>query len=367
MPIYKRNKKTGIRYFAVLEVAPGKQVSKTCKRKIDAETWLIEQKQLLFTAPPTNKSAVLENSNKTLKVFCQEWLQNYAMKNKAMSSVRLDSGIIKNQIDPILGRFRLNELTQEVIEKWLYHLRDQMGLAPKTCNDCFHLLKKILNDACRWRHLSNNEMRYLSAFKLQKRVPTFWTQEEAAKFLSYVVMFHEDLYPVYALALYTGLRRGEIQALKWDCVDLNRRALIVKRIYCAVEKKIIDRTKGKRDRAVPINQALFDMLSKQINKSGCSELVVPQFDWAHAYRTTARLCKKAGVASIRFHDLRHTFASNLVMQGRTLYDVQKLLGHSTSAMTEKYAHLSPEYLIGATDCLNFEPKERVGLKLVSKK
>lgn len=355
MSIHKRIKKNCVRYVAIIMLPNRKQISKTFRRKFDAERWETEQKQVLIAAPISQRQIILENSNMTLKAFCDRWLEQYAVKNKTQSSIKLDRQIIGNQIVPVLGRLRLNELSQELIETWLYNLKDKSNLAPKTCNNCLHLLKKILNDACRWKCIERNETQYVSGFKLQKREATFWTREEVLKFMEFVLSNQLNLYPVFALALNTGLRKGEIRALKWDCVELTRKVILVKRIYCAVEKKIIDRTKGKKDRVVPINQSLFEVLVSQKNKLECQEFVAPIFDWDHCSRVVGRLCRKVGVSVIRFHDLRHTFASNLVMQGKPLYEVQKLLGHSTSAMTERYAHLSPNYLQGATECLNFVP------------
>lgn len=364
MSIHKRNTKTGPRYLAVVLTPSKKQISKTFKRKFDAEIWEREQKHVLEAAPISVRQTILENSNQTLKIFSERWLEQYAVRNKTQSSVKLDRQIIANQIVPYMGHLRLNELSQELIETWLYDLKDKHELAPKTCNNCLNLLRKILNDACRWKCVERNETQYISGFRLQKREAKFWTREEVLKFFEFVLQTHPEFYPVFVIALNTGMRRGEIQGLKWDCVDLNRKVILVKRIYCHVEKRIIDRTKGKKDRIIPINPMLFNVLVEQKNKSECQEFVAPLFDWGHAYRVVARLCKKAGVTPIRFHDLRHTFASNLVMQGKPLYEVQKLLGHSTSAMTERYAHLSPNYLNGATDCLDFVPSEGKVMRLV---
>ena len=71
------------------------------------------------------------------------------------------------------------------------------------------------------------------------------------------------------------------------------------------------------------------------------------------YRDFARAIKKADVRPIRFHDIRHTFASLFMMKGGNIYDLQKILGHTTINMTQKYAHLSPSYLAGTTEILNF--------------
>src|SRR3989338_5955266 len=149
----------------------------------------------------------------------------------------------------------------------------------QTCNNCLQLLKKILRDACRWRYLERNETEYISPLRIQKREATFWTREEVLQFLEFVRTQRPKFYLVFVIALNTCMRRGEIQALKWDCVDLNRKVILVKRIFCHVEKKIIDRTKGKKDRIIPINQMLFECLAEQRKKSECQEFVAPDFPW----------------------------------------------------------------------------------------
>lgn len=351
MSIHKRKRKSGTKYIAVIYTPAGKQITKTFARKVDAERWEIEQKQKLYSSPIRDKETMLVKSNTKLSAFCDEWIREYATHNKTASSLRRDKQIVRNQIVPHLGNLCLNEVTQLLIERWKFALKSKAALSPKTCNNCLTLLNKILGDACRWKYVDVNEAKYVPKFRIQKREPRFWNDDEARRFMDFVLANFPHFYPVFALALYTGLRKGEIRGLKWDCVDLNRRVIVIKRIYCDVEKRIVDRTKGKKDRLVPINEALFRVLIQERFKS---EFVVPVFDWLHPHRLMAKLCRKSEVTPIRFHDLRHTFASLLVMRGKPLYEVQKLLGHASYSTTEQYAHLAPGYLTGATDGLNFE-------------
>ena len=115
---------------------------------------------------------------------------------------------------------------------------------------------------------------------------------------------------------------------------------------------IKETTKSKRIRRIPINGPLLEVLISLRNRKG--EVVVPGFEYQHASRRTGILANSAGVKVIRFHDLRHTFASLFVMSGGQIYKLQRLLGHSTIQMTEKYSHLSPEHLADATEMLNFD-------------
>lgn len=181
--------------------------------------------------------------------------------------------------------------------------------------------------------------------------------------MTYIKEHKPELYPMFALALYAGLRKGEIAGLNWDCVDLTRKLLVIKRIFCRTEGKIVERTKGKKDRIVPMNNLLYEALVEW--RSRCkSDLVIPGTDWVHSHRMMAKLCANAEVDAIRFHDLRHTCASNLVMAGQSMYVVQKILGHANISTTEKYAHLAPDFLKGVTECLNFEPEAKKDLSNV---
>jgi integrase len=147
------------------------------------------------------------------------------------------------------------------------------------------------------------------------------------------------------------MRLGELRGLKWDCIDLDRRQITVKRTYCEVDRCIKETTKGKNVRRIPINSALAEVLIAL--RPGGGEYVLTNVDFHHLYRTTKRLARCARVRPIRFHDLRHTFASNFMMCGGNIYDLQRILGHSTIKMTERYSHLSPEHLAGKTEILGY--------------
>ena len=160
------------------------------------------------------------------------------------------------------------------------------------------------------------------------------------------------------------MRKGEIRGLKWDAVDLSARRLTVRRSFCQVTGSLKETTKSKRVRYVPINSELHAVLVELRGKGLAGDLVLPKFKYKHCYRIIGRLSRWAGVSVIRFHDLRHTFASHFMMAGGNIYDLQRILGHSTIAMTERYSHMSPEHLTGKTELLNFGLPSTVG-KVVS--
>ncbi len=154
--------------------------------------------------------------------------------------------------------------------------------------------------------------------------------------------FTDHLMPMTLLALNTGMRRGELLGLEWASVNLPAKLLTI----------TVGNAKSRKARHLPLNAEALDVLTrwkKQARKDG--RLVFP------SPKTGARmdninssweeLCEAAGLADFRFHDLRHSFASRLVMAGVDLNTVRELLGHSDIRMTLRYSHLAPDKLADA--------------------
>lgn len=154
------------------------------------------------------------------------------------------------------------------------------------------------------------------------------------------------VFPIVLCALETGMRRGEILGLRWEDVDLERRILYV------------GETKTGIPRHVPISSRLAEVLRYRAG-NGLGEYVFagapgigkrgrPFHDVRTAFENA---CRRAGIAGFRFHDLRHTAASHMVMAGVPIKVVGEILGHATVSMTERYSHLLPEHKLRAVDML----------------
>lgn len=145
---------------------------------------------------------------------------------------------------------------------------------------------------------------------------------------------------IVALLLFTGCRKRELLDAKWEHVNLERRSWL------------IPTSKSGKPRHVPLSDAALDVLDQLPRFTHCPYVLPnPQtlkpFNTVYQSWHTARC--KAGLKDVRMHDLRHSFASFLVNAGRSLYEVQNLLGHSRVSTTQRYAHLSQETLLDATN------------------
>ena len=138
--------------------------------------------------------------------------------------------------------------------------------------------------------------------------------------------------------IYTGCRKGEALNLKWDDVDLQNDVIAIKG------------TKTKYDRYMPISKPLKELLRGIEKKDDCLYVFNDKGrklgDFKRSFHTA---CRNAGLKDLRIHDLRHVFASKMVMNGTSLYITGELLGHRTTQMTKRYSHLVPDTLKRAVD------------------
>jgi integrase len=164
------------------------------------------------------------------------------------------------------------------------------------------------------------------------------------------VAFADYLQPMVLLTVNTGLRRGEVLQLRWTDVDMLQRKLLVRG----------DNAKNGKTRHIPLNNEALTTLRQWRSDS-------PSTEWVFAGRggermravktSWKRVLRSAAIIDFRWHDLRHHFASQLVMKAVDLNTVRELLGHSDLTMTLRYAHLSPEHKADAVAKL-CEPDER---------
>jgi integrase len=215
------------------------------------------------------------------------------------------------------------------------------GRTKSTANRYLALLGKMLNLAIDWGILNENPAAKVKFFSekgnLREKILT--ANEEAAL----LDCCPHHLLPVVLTALHTGMKKGEILRLTWNQLDFSKRIIRV------------EKTKSGKPRLVPINSFLFAVLMKQRHESGTSEYVFPNsktgeplLDVKRSFHSAA---KRASIRGLRFHDLRHTFASRLVEAGVDLITVKELLGHHSVKVTERYTHSNAQQKDLAVECL----------------
>jgi integrase len=275
----------------------------------------------------------------TLEQFSEPFL-NHARTNNKHSTATSKADIVRKHLVPEFGRMKLDEISQAKIETFKAKALKK-GLTKKSVNNILAVLHKLFVTAEEFGTMqAAPRIRWLKAPKPDFDFLTF---EEADRLVANAEPGRWKT--MIVVALNTGLRIGELAGLAWDCVDLAGGRLMVKR---AVYKGRVDTPKGGLSREVPLNQAAIDALRAHPRRLG-SKWVFPQYDGnfirnpQHAsVDAIARNAERAGLRRIGWHTLRHTFASHLVMLGKSLKEVQELLGHTTIDMTMRYAHLSPE-------------------------
>ncbi|HEV1992470.1 MAG TPA: site-specific integrase [Candidatus Dormibacteraeota bacterium] len=195
------------------------------------------------------------------------------------------------------------------------------------------LLNSIFDYGVANGYLLKNPVTATRSFATHPGIIRYLTADEEAAIRAVLREWNPDMEAEIDLALNTGLRRGEQFHLTWDLIDLERGILTV-----PVEGKT-----GRR--FIPINSACRLAIAKLHEQSNGSPYVCYRTQAANDLRHTRfqRILKRAGVLNFRWHDLRHTFASRLVMAGVDLRTVQQFLGHASIVTTMRYAHLSPEH------------------------
>ena len=293
-----------------------------------------------------DRGEVRAGSDLPFSDFAAEWLERYSRKEKAASQHVTDESAIRVHLRPALGHLRLSDLSGPLLERWRSGLRDKrhprtgQPLTVKTLNHLVAMVKQMLRHAVKWGYLGASPAEGLLAFADTEREMAYWTTSERDYFLRFARHVDPELTELVLVALRTGLRRGELAGLERRQLDFENRLITVNGVFCFKTGQRLSRTKNGRIGYVPMDQVVAEALKDR--KLLPPEAPVFNRDLCqHASTRLRRLCQKVGAKSIRFHDLRHTFASSLVSSGVPLFTVQKLMRHETTAMTQRYAHLAP--------------------------
>ena len=192
------------------------------------------------------------------------------------------------------------------------------------------------------------------------------TASEVAIFLKEARISNHRFYPIWTMALMTGMRSGELYALRWTDVDLYARKISVTRQWTS--KNGFGPTKTRLNRVVPISEELVKFLKELKLQRGNDEYVLPHANGWHKgeqARITREFCHAVGVTEVKFHDLRATFITNLLSRGESLARVMSIVGHNDLKTTNGYLRKAGVDVQGATDKLGYSVPEIPNGELIS--
>lgn len=349
-----RKNKRGTVFRASYYDAGGNRVTKHFSTKTAAKEW---ERKALCERDQQEADGVVIQDQLTVQEFSEIWMRDKVLIRMSPSTKVNYARYLRRHVLPICGDVKLRELRVDHANRLVANLA-QAGHVPKGINMILGVLQSMMNDALEWQYLGKNPLARYKPVKEPELTFDYWSASEIQQFLNYSSL--DPLVPLFIVALNTGMRRGELCALKWDRIDLVRNQIMVSRSLSRYG--LSETTKSGKKRQVPINPVVKKALLKLKQEQRgdfvfCDEEGDP-VDAHHLNRDFHRSQRKAGFTRlIRFHDMRHTFASHFMMNGGNIYDLQKILGHSTLEMTQRYAHMSPDHLEKAIQVVSFSPDE----------
>lgn len=267
-----------------------------------------------------------------------------------------DDSMMRNHLLPKLGHKHMGSLTPSDVAVFVEQMKSE-GYAPGTCNRALVLLRYGYTLAVRWKlpGVESNPVKEVKNLSDDNKIERFLTAEQTSRLLAAVRESESEMLPYIVLfLLYTGARKREVLDAKWADVDWERKSWR------------IPKTKSGKIRHIPLSSGALQLLESLkrlatmaggMNSAGRGDLACqhifanPQtgLPYVSFYYSWDAARVRAGLPDLRVHDLRHSFASFLVNAGRSLYEVQELLGHADIRTTSRYAHLSRERLFEAVE------------------
>ena len=338
------------RWVAEISIGPEKRKKFYCKTKQEAlkkkNDALRELEQGTLARGPQQK----------LKDYLEDWIENVHGDGLRISTNENYKKLIK-YIVADLGEVWLQKLTPEQVRRF-YTKKGKDGLSSKTINSIHGVLHVALDNTVRWGMVLRNVCDLVDPPRIVSREVVPLSVEQARRLVKHVE--GNRLEVLLAMAVVTGMRRGELLALRWSDIDFDRSRLLVlhsvdfiaKHGYVQGEPKTAS---GKRVISLPA--FLIDMLKKHqrrqleyrktVDNWQMLDLVFPNFSGGYTHPNHMgdlfrKLLKEAELPPIHFHDLRHSAASILLCMGVNIKVIQELLGHSDISITLRtYSHLLP--------------------------
>lgn len=301
------------------------------------------------------KQTMIKSSLKSLKLanYCINWLENIRLRHKP-STYGKYKNICNNHIIPSLGGYNAALISDILIEDFLAKKLDTEQLSPRTVNGILCVLKQIFVYIEGLGVMINCNFSNISVHQNYREMRVL-TLEEQKKFVDYLTQDMDFMKLGVYLSLFTGIRIGELCALKWKNIQLKNRMLHIDKTMQRIQvfgtdKKteiVIMPPKSKcSERDIPLPKFLCGLMKKHMYSkecfllSGSSERFIEPRTMQYAFK---KYIKECGLENVNFHALRHTFATRCVESGFEIKTLSEILGHSSVKITlDRYVHSSME-------------------------
>ena len=285
----------------------------------------------------------IPSKNKADRIFGEVWTEYVKLQSKPDNRKRTAS----NHFLSIFGNKELNNIATPDIKNYQIQRKFEIIAVPKnegkreseinfrSINYEIAILRNFFNHCIEKGYLDKNPATGIKKLNELSRLKTLSDPDIQKLICSATNKLTRDL---ITFLIYTGCRKGEALNLKWDDVDMQNNVIAIKG------------TKTKYDRYIPISKPLKELLKAVEKNQDCLYVFNDNGrklgDFKRSFHTA---CRNAGLKDLHIHDLRHVFASKMVMNGTSLYITGELLGHRTTQMTKRYSHLVPDTLKKAVD------------------
>lgn len=354
--------KKGVFYREKIYVDGKAKHSPRFSRKTDAVAWKArfsnEKGKYLSTGIKPEILQEKEDQSLIFSDYALMWLETRVKLQLSYRTYEHYAHTLKKHLLPRFGQILLKDIKLRHADRLILELAKR-GHNARGINLIVAIMKRVLLEAVREERLDRSPLQYLKELKEPPRPDVFLSAEEIEKILD--VSKGHYFHTLFILAANTGMRRGELAGLCWDKISFDRSLIEISRLRDRLGLGDRTKTAGSR-RYIPMNAVVRNYLLVLKENSTQDIVVIDEngepFDVDHLYRDFRKFLKLAGITKhYRFHDLRHTFASHFMMNGGNIYDLQKILGHTSLEMTQRYAHLAPEHLVQAANVVSFGQKE----------
>lgn len=307
--------------------------------KKEAELDELEQRRDLLTGNH------LEETRKTLDDGFDDYMTLVAPKRLGSTALQSTKSFYKNHIQPVFGFREMVSIKTIEIQKFL--VKKEKELANSSIIKLYTLMNQIYKMMIRWDELKTNPLEGVQKPQPNYKEKNTWTKEECHKFLSVAQEYQS--YIAFWLALQFGLRFSEVLGLQWKNIDFKNKTIHVEQAYHEQEKKLGRlKTKSSR-RSIPISEQQLNFLRQYKEKqTPKSDIVVANSKGdfmmkRNVRRALKRICERAEVKLLTFHELRHTHATLMLEMNEHVKIVQQRLGHVKAETTVNiYSHVRPQ-------------------------